>query len=152
MQPECTQKQLDDGLYEQRHQDETKWIRTNAKRFAQQQGITEQEAESRLAQQAFRQVQFGAAGADDAQARSFLSQAKGLLPADPGCPSCGPGYMFYATPEQKANTGMYVGQVVSDAKALEFYGKNGIAQPTPQQVQASASKDASTRNTLSNAA
>jgi DNA-binding transcriptional LysR family regulator len=38
----------------QLHQDETKWIKANAKRFAQQQGITEQEAESRLAQQTFR--------------------------------------------------------------------------------------------------
>lgn len=135
----------------QLHINETKWIRENAKRFAQQQGITEQEAESRLAQQAFRQVQFGAGGADDAQARSFLGQAKGMLPADPTCPTCGPGYMFYATPEQKANSGMYIGQVVSDPKALEFYGKNGITQPTPQQMQASASKDASTRNMVSNA-
>ena len=96
-------------------------------------------------------MQFGAGGADDAQARSFLGQAKGILPADPTCPTCGPGYMFYATPEQKANSGMYIGQVVSDPKALEFYGKNGITQPTPQQVQASASKDASTRNMMSNA-
>lgn len=40
----------------QLHPKEVDWIKQNAKRFAQQQGISEQEAERRLAQQAFREV------------------------------------------------------------------------------------------------
>ncbi len=140
-----------DANNRQLHPDETRWIRDHAKRFAQQQGISEQEAEKRLAQQAFRQVQFGASGAEDPQARSFLGQAKGMLATDPNCPSCGPGYMFYATPDQRANNGMYATQVVSDPKALEFYGKNGITQPTPQQIQTSARTDANVRSNIATA-
>ncbi len=140
-----------DANNRQLHPDETKWIKDHAKRFAQQQGISEQEAKRRLAQQAFRQVQFGASGSEDTQARYFLSQAKGMLSADPSCPSCVPGYMFYATPDQRANTGMYAAHVVSDTKALEFYGKNGIVQPTPQGIQASATKDANVRSNIATA-
>ena len=135
----------------QLHPNETKWIRDNAKRFSQQQGISEQEAEMKLAQQAFRQVQFGVSGSEDAQARNFLRQANGMLTADPTCASCGPGYMFYATPVQKATTGMYATQVLSDPKVLEFYGKNGITQSTQQQIQASATKDANVRSNIENA-
>lgn len=40
----------------QLHRDERKWIKDNAKRFPQQQGTSEQDAEQRLAQQGFRQV------------------------------------------------------------------------------------------------
>ncbi len=75
-----------DANNRQLHPDETRWIKDNAKRFAKQQGISEQEAEARLGQQAFRQVQFGASGTEDAAARSFLGQAKGMLAADPACP------------------------------------------------------------------
>ena len=96
-------------------------------------------------------MQFGVEGLDDAQARNFLGQAKGMLPADPNCPTCGPGYLFYATPKQKDSIEMYASQVLSDPKALEFYGRNGVSQPTPQQIQASANKDANIRNTVSNA-
>ena len=135
----------------QLHPDETKWVKNNAKRFAEQQGITEQEAEKRLGQQAFRQVQFGAEGMEDGQARAFLSQTHGMMAADPGCPSCGPGYMFYATPEQKANAGMYATQVVSDPNTLAFYGRNGLTQPTPKQIESSANKDANIRSTVANA-
>ncbi len=140
-----------DANNRQLHPEETKWIKDHAKRFAQQQGISEQEAARRLAQQAFRQVQFGASGSEDTQARYFLSQANGMLPADPSCPSCGPGYLFYATPDQRAHTGMYAAQVVSDPKALAFYGKNGIVQPTPQGIQASATRDANVRSNIGTA-
>ena len=140
-----------DANNRQLHPTEVQWIRQNAKRFAQQQGISEQEAEKRLGQQAFRQVQFGAGGSEDMQARGFLSQAKGMLAVDPNCPSCGPGYMFFATPEQKFNADMYATQVVSDPTLLEFYGKNGIAQPTHQQIQTSANKDANARSKIAGA-
>ncbi len=140
-----------DANNRQLHPDERTWISNNAKRFAQQHGISDQEAEKRLGQQAFRQVQFGVEGSDDAQARAFLGQAKGMLAADPNCPTCGPGYMFYATPQQKGNPEMYAAQVVSDPNALAFYGKNGLTQPTSKQIQTSASKDANTRSTVANA-
>jgi len=140
-----------DVFNRQLHPTEAQWIKDNAKRYAKQQGISEQEAEKRLAQQAQKQLQFGVEATEDGQAREFLSQAKGMLPADPNCPTCGPGYMFYATPEQKANVDMYAMQAVSDPKALEFYGRNGLTQPTPQQIQASASKDANIRSTVASA-
>jgi filamentous hemagglutinin len=140
-----------DANNRQLHPTEVQWIRQNAKRFAQQHKVSEQEAEKRLAQQAFRQVQFGVQGADDSQARTFLSLAKGMLESDPDCPSCGPGYMFFATPEQRLHTNMYVMPVVSDPKLLEFYGKNGISQPTSEQIQKSANKDASSRSKIAGA-
>jgi filamentous hemagglutinin len=129
----------------QLHPSEKQWIKDNAKRFAQQQGISEQEAEQRLAQQAFRQVQFGAEGAEDAQARAFLGQAHGMLTADPGCPSCGPGYMFYATPEQRANAGMYAGTLPQTA---EFYQSNKLTQPTLEQIVTAATTDSAQRNRI----
>ena len=93
----------------------------------------------------------GAEGGEDAQARTFLIQAHGMLTADPHCPTCGPGYLFYATPDQKANVGMYATQVVSDPTTLAFYAKNGITLPTTQQVRRSANQDANTRTILTNA-
>lgn len=65
-------------FYRQLHPDETKWIKDNAKRFAQQQGITEQEADKRLGQQAFRQVQLRVESAEDGQARAFRWSGSGL--------------------------------------------------------------------------
>lgn len=132
----------------QLHVTEVEWIKNNAKRYAQQKGIGEAEAERQLAQQANRQVQAGAAGAWDTEASLFLSQAKGMLTADSNCPSCGPGYMFYATPEQKANPDMYADQL---PKTIEFYGKNGLKPPTPEQIQASVSKDANVRSKIADA-
>lgn len=90
-------------------------------------------------------------GDEDGQARQFLAQAKGMLSADPQCPSCGPGYMFYATPQQRANVEMYASGVVSDPNVLAFYARNGVVQPTPQQLQASASRDANVRAMIANA-
>ena len=141
-----------DANNRQLHPDETKWIEKNAKRFAQQmnggQEPTAEQiaaAEQRLAQQAFRQVQFGAEGTDDAQARAFLSQAHGMLTADPNCPTCGLGYMFYATPEQRANTGMYAGTL---GQTSGFYQANGLTQPTLQQIVNAAATDGAQRNAV----
>lgn len=137
----------------QLHPTEIQWIRQNARRFAQQQGLSEQEAEQRLAQQAFREVQFGVAGATDGAAQAFLKNGTQgmLLPSDPNVPGQNVGYMFYATPDQKTNVGMYATQVVSGSNALAFYTKNGITQPTQQQVQEAAIKNAASRATFSKA-
>jgi filamentous hemagglutinin len=96
-------------------------------------------------------VQFGVEGEQDAQARTFLSQAHGMLEADPACPTCGPGYMFYATPEQRANAGMYATEVVTDPNTLAFTARNGITQPTTQQITDTANNDTSTRTAIGNA-
>ncbi|WP_153077301.1 hypothetical protein [Paraburkholderia bonniea] len=54
--------------------------------------------------QANLQVQNGSPGTWNQRASDFLGQAHGMLPADG---ASGPGYMFYTTPEQKANPEMY---------------------------------------------
>ena len=40
---------------------------------------------------------------------------------------------------------------VSDPKALEFYGRNGLTQPTSKQVQASANTDGNIRSAIASA-
>lgn len=90
----------------QLHPEEKKWVKDNAAAYAKQQGITVDQAINALSAQADRQMQNGSAGAWDQNASAFLAQAHGMLPADGGS---GPGYMFYATPEQKANPEMYAG-------------------------------------------
>ncbi|WP_219845687.1 hypothetical protein [Burkholderia multivorans] len=59
-----------------------------------------------------------------------------MLPADG---NSGPGYMFYATPDQKANVNMYGN-----------YYPNGIGpnRPSTQQVQSSANQDQADRNLM----
>ena len=52
---------------------EMQWIRQHAKHVAQQQGISEEETERRLAQQGFRQVQFGAPCDNDTHALRFAN-------------------------------------------------------------------------------
>ncbi|MBO7888311.1 hemagglutinin repeat-containing protein, partial [Burkholderia pseudomallei] len=113
----------------QLHPTERQWISDNATRYAKQQGITIEQAISDLTAQANRQVQNGSPGAWDQTASAFLNQAHGLLPADG---NSGPGYMFYATPDQKANVAMY-------AK----YYPNGVGMnvPSAQAVASSANRD-----------
>ncbi|WP_240435854.1 hemagglutinin repeat-containing protein [Ralstonia solanacearum] len=138
-----------DRYNRQLHPDEQKWIKDNAKRFARQQGISEQAAEQRLAQQGFRQVQSGVGGAWDQVASDFLSQAHGLLAPDPSCPSCGPGYMFRATATQKANADMYSNFLPQD-RINNFYARNGLSQPTSKEVRQAANDNAKVRDTLGN--
>ena len=146
-----------DANNRQLHPTEIQWIRQNAKRFAQrmnggQEPTAEQiaAAEQRLAQQAFREVQFGVKGETDIAAQTFLKkETQGmLLPGDPNVPRQNVGYMFYATPEQKANAGMYAMQVRSDPSALAFYSKNGITQPTLQQIVNAATNDSAQRSVV----
>ncbi|WP_432239980.1 hemagglutinin repeat-containing protein [Herbaspirillum robiniae] len=137
-----------DKFNRQLHPTEIAWIQQNAKRFAIEQGITDNEAEKRLAQQGFRQVQNGAGGSEDSAARAFLSTVKGMLPADG---NSGPGYMFFATPDQKGNITMYANAVINDPASLSFYQKNGIQQPTQQQIIDSLSKEAGIRGAVAKA-
>lgn len=123
----------------QLHPTEAQWIKDNAKRFAQQQGISEEAAQQQLARQAYRQVQYGAEGEWDAAASAFLSHAKGMLPADG---NSGPGYMFFATPDQKAAMQMYVGTLPALA---DFYIHNGLKLPDAQAVASSLAKDSRQR-------
>ncbi|WP_146187760.1 hemagglutinin repeat-containing protein [Limnohabitans sp. T6-5] len=136
----------------QLHPTEVKWIKDNAKRYAQQQGVSEAEAEKQLAQQAFRQVQFGVEGATDVSAQAFLKQAGNQqLPGDSNVPGQNVGYMFYATPAQKADPSMYAQAVVSDPQALAFYAKQGLVQPSTANLLAAAQKDSKVRGALGTA-
>ena len=65
----------------QLHPDETQWLKSQAKKFAQQEGISEQEALSRLTQQALWQVDLvwrsALSDGDDSAAQRFLSGGTG---------------------------------------------------------------------------
>jgi len=128
-----------DANNRQLHPTEIQWITQNAQRFAKQQGISEEEAEKRLSDQAYRQVQAGVATPEDSSARDFLKQAgRQMLPADPATPGLGLGYMFFTTPEQKNNPLMYVDSLIVYA---DFYRKNDIKIPSAQQIATAAAKD-----------
>ncbi len=124
-----------DSNNRQLHPTEIQWIKSNARRYAQHRGISEAEAERQLAAQAFRQVQFGALGEWDASAQAFLRQAGYQLLPDGG-------YLFYATPDQRANPLMYAESLASNA---DFYIKNGIRLPSAEQVAQAAIKDTAGR-------
>ncbi|HWW06822.1 MAG TPA: hypothetical protein VNZ60_16140, partial [Collimonas sp.] len=124
-----------DANNRQLHPDEKTWIKNNAERYATQKGISVDEAQQRLTAQGDRQVQNGSPGAWDQDASAFLSQAHGLLAADG---ASGPGYMFYATPEQKANPAMYAG----------FGGTN---TPSASNIAAAMNRDQAIRQDVSDA-
>jgi filamentous hemagglutinin len=133
----------------QLHPTEIRWIKDNAKRYADREKISVEEAEKRLAQQAFKQVQFGVEGAADVSAQAFLKEAGNqLLPGDANAQGQNVGYMFYATPAQKANPGMYAQAVVNDPQALAFYAKQGLVQPSTANLLAAAQKDKAIRDAL----
>ena len=106
-------------------------------------------AEARLAQEAFRIVQFGAPGAADPASNAFLHQPqfRVQLPADANQLAMGIGYAFYATPEQRANPNMYADLIVGDPAALNFYAKNRITQPSPAQAAAAIKRYQQGRDT-----
>jgi Possible hemagglutinin (DUF637)/Hemagglutinin repeat len=128
----------------QLHPKEIDWIKENAASYAKLKGISLVDAEKALAEQAFRQVQFGAEGGAaswDASASDFLRKA-GPLALSEG------GFMFYATPEQKANSMMYIGSAVTNA---DFYKTNGLTQPTIADINKAAVRDAQIRANLGTA-
>ena len=135
-----------DANNRQLHTIEIDWIKKNAKRYAQQQGISEADAERALSQQAYRQVQFGVEGAWDSNANNFLRQAGNqMLPTDPNFVNSGPGYMFYATPEQKVNASMYLSSLITNA---DFYKQQNLKQPTVDQIVNAATKDGKARGDI----
>lgn len=127
----------------QLHQTEIDWIKKNAKAYAkylnngnkptlQQIKI----AEDALADQAFRQVQFGVAGEWDAQAHEFLNNATkygGVLAPDLNFPNSGYTTMFYASPAERANAAIYLDSAINNAA---FYQQHQLAQPTVAQIKA----------------
>ena len=124
----------------QLHPKEIDWIKRHAKVYAAQHpGMTEVEAEKALAQQAYRQVQNGAAGTWDANASAFLESARGML--DSGGDM---GYMFHAIATQKADVGMYANYL---PKTADFYAKNGLTIPNAQQLAQGNQRDSNARET-----
>lgn len=108
------------------------------------QPISEAEAEQQLAQQAFRQVQFGAEGgaaAWDRSAQDFLRRA-GTQSLPDG------GYMFFALPDQRANATMYLDSAI---RSTQFYAANSLKQPTVAELQAAATRDTQLRSALDTA-
>ncbi|HHV49774.1 MAG TPA: hypothetical protein GXX56_12590, partial [Rhodocyclaceae bacterium] len=71
--------QMVDTYNRQLHPVEIDWIKANAKKFAQQNGISEQEATQRLTQQALKEVDYlwraQLADGDDTAAKSYLTQS-----------------------------------------------------------------------------
>ncbi|WP_211465757.1 hemagglutinin repeat-containing protein, partial [Collimonas silvisoli] len=124
-----------DANNRQLHPDEKTWIKNNAQRYASQKGISYAQAVQELTAQGDRQVQNGSPGAWDQNASAFLSQAHGMLAAEG---NSGPGYMFYATPDQKANPNMYAG----------FGGTN---TPSAADLAAAISRDQAIRQGASDA-
>jgi hypothetical protein len=118
----------------QLHPQEEKWIKETATIYAKQQGMTVDEAAGVLTAQAHRQVQNGAPGAWDANASAFLTQTHGMLPAEG---NSGPGYMFYATPEQKANPNMYAGYYADGV---------GVMQPSADEIAKSVNRESAYRD------
>ncbi|RQT10063.1 hemagglutinin repeat-containing protein [Burkholderia contaminans] len=127
-----------DRFNRQLHPDETKWIKDNAAKYAAQKGISVDQAINDLTAQAHRQVQNGSAGAWDANASAFLGQAHAMLPADG---NSGPGYMFYATPDQKADSNMY---------GKYYPNGNGMNVPGTQAVADSANREQAYRDAYGN--
>ncbi|QRX81620.1 hypothetical protein [Glaciimonas sp. PAMC28666] len=118
------------------HPDEKTWIKTNAERYAAHKGISLDQAQQELTAQADRQVQAGSPGAWDQSAYTFLQEAgRGLLPSEG---KSGTGFMFYTTPEQKANADMYAG-----------YG--GTNKPSDDDINAAMDRDQTIRELASKA-
>ena len=118
------------------HPDEKTWIKTNAERYAARRGISLDQAQQELTAQADRQVQSGSPGAWDQSAYTFLQEAgRGLLPSEG---KSGTGFMFYTTPEQKANADMYAG-----------YG--GTNKPSDDDINAAMDRDQTIRALASKA-
>ena len=127
----------------QLHQTEIDWIKANARAYARQlnngKEPTAQQikaAEEDLAQQAFRQVQFGVSGVWDVQAYEFLragTRSGAMLTADPNFPSSGPTTLFFASPEERANSAIYLSSALNNTS---FYQNNQLSQPTIRQINA----------------
>ena len=135
----------------QLHTVEVQWIKDKAKAFAKALLKEGEEptaedialAEKRLLKQAFRQVQFGVEGKLDEEAHVYLRRGTGrYLDKDPSLSDLGPAVSFYADPYQKAAIHMFADHV---APNVDFYQRNGIAQPSFEQILTAAERDGEQR-------
>jgi hypothetical protein len=139
-----------DANNRQLHPRETKAIVGGKKRFALEQGITEAEAEQRLADQANRQVKFGIPGWDSA-AEKFLSRlagGEGLLPGDLDAGGLGQNFMFRASAAERLNSNIYLSALRNDPEAAQFYLRHDLKDPTLDQMLQAAVKDYNTRTNI----
>ncbi|WP_155646920.1 hypothetical protein, partial [Burkholderia territorii] len=128
-----------DRFNRQLHPEEKKWISEKVAVYAKKYGLTVEQAHNELTTQANLQVQNGSPGSWNQRAYDFLKQAHGMLPADG---NSGPGYMFYATPEQKADIGMY----------SQYYPNGaGMNAPGGQTIANSVNREQANRNQMGGA-
>jgi filamentous hemagglutinin len=118
------------------HPQARKWISDREVVYAKRYGLTAEQAREELTIQANLQVQNGAPGEWSQRAYKFLEQAHGMLPADG---ESGLGYMFYATPAQKADPSMYAGHYPSGL---------GLNASSPEVINASVNRDAASREVI----
>jgi filamentous hemagglutinin len=128
-----------DRFNRQLHPEERKWISQREAAYAKRYGLTEEQAREELTTQAKRQVQNGSAGEWNQRPHEFLKWAHGMLPAEG---ESGPGYMFYATPDQKAGPSMYAGHYPDGV---------GLNYPSAEQINSSVSKEQADRNLIGGA-
>ncbi|UMR30295.1 hemagglutinin repeat-containing protein [Massilia sp. MB5] len=127
-----------DVFNRQLHPKEIDWIMKNSKRYAAQHpGMSEEQAEKILAEQAYRQTQLGASGSWNSDANAFLMQAHGMLDSGKDL-----GYMFQATATQKADIGMYADYL---PETLDFYAKNGLVIPNGKKLIDAIQRDSDAR-------
>ena len=127
----------------QLHPTEIDWIKANARAYARQLNNGKEPnaqqiraAEEDLAQQAFRQVQFGVSGVWDVQAYEFLragTRSGAMLTADPNFPLSAPAPLFFASPQERANSAIYLSSALNNTS---FYQNNQLSQPTITQINA----------------
>jgi len=118
-----------DRFNRQLHPDERASIERRKESYAKKNGLTVAQAEQELLTQANLMVQNGSPGQWNERAAEFLRQERGLLPADG---KSGTGYIFYATPEQRANAEMY---------AKYYPNGTGTNVPGAQAITDSANRD-----------
>ncbi|CBW75264.1 Hemolysin [Mycetohabitans rhizoxinica HKI 454] len=135
--PAVTTAAVTEGRFNrQLHPQERKWISDREAVYAKRYGLSAEQAREELTIQANLQIQNGSPGEWNQRAHEFLRQAHGMMPADG---DSGPGYMFYATPEQKADPGIYVG----------YYPDGmGLNAPSPEAINASMNRDAASREVI----
>ena len=126
---------LQGDLYNrQLHRKESEWIKANAGKYAAlHPGMTSDQAEKILAQQAYRQVQAGAAGAWDADASAFLKTVGRDMWSDRSYP--GQTFLMFQADSfaQKQNATVFANPQQADA---DFYLRNEIVPATPEQAAA----------------
>jgi filamentous hemagglutinin len=135
--PAVTTAAVTEGRFNrQLHPQERKWISDREAVYAKRYGLSAEQAREELTIQANLQIQNGSAGEWNQRAHEFLKQAHGMMPADG---DSGPGYMFYATPEQKADPSMYAGHYPSGV---------GLNTPSSEVINASVNRDAASRDVM----